>query len=442
MVTRDEVHRTMKLELDEGRAATVAEAQTLSQTYRLQIDVGEGVAQSPTRQVALLTAVNAGVRAFGGGVHVCGDLEWELAVPWGAGQRAAHVVQHLGGTPIAALSEDHPTVAIGTADRACGSIVMQATWDGWCGGVVSAGVDRLGEALEHPLAGVVAGALGVSEGFAHVRGDIVAGHRSAGLSLWHLDQDWRDPTAIGPTLEFLPTRLWLLGLGHLGQASLWALGFLPYQRPAEVVLVLQDYDHVVEANRSTGLLVQSDTPNGLLKTRMAAAAMERLGFSTRIVERLFDQQTRPAPGEPTWALAGFDNAKARGQLGAFDVAIDLGLGSSADDYLGIHVHTFPAAGDPAVSFSTRPPPVDVPPALWALDAADDQCGVVQLQGVAVGAAFVGAAAAATGLAEILRALAGQPLTAVASIALTSLNDVDLVAGDQVPHSNPGFQKAL
>ena len=27
-------------------------------------------------------------------------------------------------------------------------------------------------------------------------------------------------------------RLWLIGLGHLGQAYLWALGLLPYLEPA------------------------------------------------------------------------------------------------------------------------------------------------------------------------------------------------------------------
>lgn len=64
MVTRDELHRTVKLELDQGRAATVQQAEQLAGTYRLQIHVGADAADSPTRQAALLTAVNAAARAF------------------------------------------------------------------------------------------------------------------------------------------------------------------------------------------------------------------------------------------------------------------------------------------------------------------------------------------------------------------------------------------
>ena len=37
-----------------------------------------------------------------------------------------------------------------------------------------------------------------------------------------------NPDAIGPSLVYLPSGLWLLGLGHLGQANAWALGCLPY----------------------------------------------------------------------------------------------------------------------------------------------------------------------------------------------------------------------
>jgi hypothetical protein len=121
--------------------------------------------------------------------------------------------------------------------------------------------------------------------------------------------------------------------------------------------------------------------------------------------------------------------------------VDLGLGSEADDYNGIHLHTFPAAGNPLDVF-TRPALVDAAaPVGWAQKATDDACGVVQLQGAAVGAAFVGAAATAIGLGQVLRALAGEPPVAVAAIGLNSLGDADVVSGDAGPPPNPGFQLA-
>ena len=63
-LTSDELHRTTKLELDEGRARTVDEAQEIMAGYVLQIEVGLGVSDSETRQAMLLTAVNTAVRAF------------------------------------------------------------------------------------------------------------------------------------------------------------------------------------------------------------------------------------------------------------------------------------------------------------------------------------------------------------------------------------------
>ena len=70
ILSRDELHRTVKLEMDEGRARTLDEAHEIVAGYVLQIDVGGGVSESETRQAMLVTAVNAASRAFLGGVRV------------------------------------------------------------------------------------------------------------------------------------------------------------------------------------------------------------------------------------------------------------------------------------------------------------------------------------------------------------------------------------
>lgn len=351
----------------------------------------------------------------------------------------------------AARSSNNSMIAIrqivGTAvGQIAGSVLVHVTWEGWAGGVVTSNSCRLQEAAEHPASGVLAAALGVSEAFQHIRGSVAAGRRSVGLSLWDPAAPWMSGEARGPALRYLPTKLWLLGLGHLGQAYLWVIGLLPYRDPGGASLWLQDFDHVVYANRSTGLLVGKDTPDGLLKTRLAAAMIEQLGVHTRLIERPFDEQVTPGPGEPRWALAGFDGPEPRRHLQVFEFAVDLGLGASQDDYLGIHLHTFPSAGDPAAIFTVTGRTVGVElehqPAKWATEAADDPCGVLQLEGVAVGAAFVGAAAAALGIAEILRGLAGGPPTAVASLTLTAPQFIEVVRGTGPPPDNPGYQPSL
>jgi hypothetical protein len=112
--------------------------------------------------------------------------------------------------------------------------------------------------------------------------------RVVGLSLWrpNPDADWLEANASEPALTYLPSRLWLIGLGHLGQAYLWGLGLLPYRDPAELALVLQDIDLITAPTESTSILSQGDMI-GQRKTRAMASWAERRGFTASIQEQLF-----------------------------------------------------------------------------------------------------------------------------------------------------------
>lgn len=90
---------------------------------------------------------------------------------------------------------------------------------------------------------------------------------------------------------------------------------------------------------------------------------------------------------------------------------------------------------------SRSPVREAEPAAWAVAAAKDRCGMLQLQSAAVGAAFVGAFAASIGLAEVLRALAGAPVTAVGALSMNALGDIDWFADDRISVANPGYQHA-
>ena len=453
-IRREDLHRTVKLEIDEGRARTFAEAEAMARQYRVQIAVGPNVAASATRQAMLLTAVNAACRAFLGGVSVVGDLTWPMTCRWARGASALEAVTSFG----AAAGEDAPldpavpTIVIGDYDGAAGSVVMFATWQGWSGGVVDAEEQRLPEDIEFALAGVLAAGVAVGEAFQSARGNVLAGRRSAGLSLWSPTLGWREPAAWGEAVSFLPTSLWVLGLGHLGQAYLWALGFLPYPDPGDLELLLQDTDRVFRANVSTGLLSHEQSI-GALKTRVCACSLEGLGFRTRLIERRFDETHRPAAGEPTWALAGFDNPAARRALGSFERAVDIGLGSEPDDYLALRLHALPAAGDPVALFAREEVPRRRQLAAPAYDdleralldsgaaAGDARCGVIEVAGAAVGAAFVGTVAGALGVGTLLRALADDDGLEVLAVSLAAPDYVDAAFGLPGPPSNPGYVAA-
>ena len=131
-----------------------------------------------------------------------------------------------------------------------------------------------------PLAPMLAAALAVNEAFLFARQETpAAGRRMLGLSLWRPDplSDWLVREENEPALRFLPSRLWLIGLGHLGQAYLWALGLLPYPKPSGLELVLQDVDVITPSTESTSILSNANLV-GQKKTRAMAAWAENRGF--------------------------------------------------------------------------------------------------------------------------------------------------------------------
>ena len=445
----DRLHRLVKLALDTGEATSLREAEHLFRGYRLGIVVGEDVARSSTLQAAVLTAVNSGRRSFLGGVHVEGPLDVPLRVPWNNCRTLEDAVFDLEGVA-KPLEPGLPQILIGNAATAStpGDFAVRATFDGWCGGVIP--LDEglgLPEGQECVPAGVLAGALGVSEAFQFVRGDNpVAGRRSVGLSLWRPEPDvsWLATDERGPTLRVLPASAWLIGLGHLGQAFLWTLGLLPYESPQNVSLVLQDYDELVEANESTSLLT---TPAniGAKKTRSMAHWCEVRGFSTAILERRFAADFQVSGDEPRVALCGVDNAAARAALEdvGFDRVIEAGLGAGTKEYLAFQVHSFPASRSARRRWGTSvPQPVDEAlterPAYQAMAKEGlDSCGLTTLAGRTVGAPFVGAVTSAVVLAEVMRMALGAHRYEVVDGSLRSLELRQTVRAADGSPFNPG-----
>jgi hypothetical protein len=133
------------------------------------------------------------------------------------------------------------------------------------------------------------------------------------------DLEIDDPLALGVQVEFLPRDLWVLGLGHLGNAYLWALAALPYANPASTEIFLNDFDSVESENGETGMIF-GIADQGTHKTRICSRWLEARGFRTRIIERRFDSTFRcrnaKPDAEPKLAFCGFDSNPARRDLEA------------------------------------------------------------------------------------------------------------------------------
>jgi hypothetical protein len=449
IVTQDELHRLVKLAMDTGEAASIEDAHRIFAGYRIGLAIGPEIATSGTHQAAVATFVQLASRVFLGGVDVAMPAGLEipnLLLP--GNPDIGETMNALGTRRVRSLEPHVPAVSIGTVSLPrSATFAVRAVFSGWRAGVVPAeGPAPFEFEAELPLSGALAAAMAVNEAFLFVRQDTPeAGFREIGLSLWKpaAVADWWKTENDGPALAYLPSKLWLIGLGHLGQAYLWGLSLLPYARPEDVELVLQDIDAITTSTLSTSIL-SDGSMLGQRKTRAIARVAEARGFRTAIVERRFDEVLRIGAEDPQLALCGVDNALARRALcdAGFKFVVEAGLGSGAKDFRAIRIHTFPGNKDPRELWKPHEQPLvrAHPPAYGDLASRGlDQCGVTLLAGRAVGAPFVGMTAAAICLSEVLRLLHDGEVFAVHELDLkVPASRTCIERSAKLVGFNPGF----
>jgi hypothetical protein len=433
IVTSETLHRTAKYFMDVGRASSHEQALGILQGFGLNIEVGSEVATSRDHQIALLTLINIARRTFLGGVNIIGVPKSRLLVPLANAETIDQAARLLGGTPLCGRDREWPTALIGNVAHSAVAPCWQVTWDGWRGGVVPVQDGRrLQERPSGGLAPAFAAAACAAEVFMFHAGDHpMAGHRSAGLSLWSPGTDWLAEDDTEPQFTFLPSRLWIIGLGNLGQAYLWLLTCLPYQQGSDLELMLQDHDRLGPSNESTSVLTFHEMI-GDMKTRAIAEWLEEKGFRATVEERRFGEWSHRAPYEPAVALCGVDNALARASLeeAGFGLVVEAGLGAGPQAFRSFSLHTFPSSLSAAQLWGndSAPNELDISklPAYQASNHPNlDECGLVQLASRTVGVPFVSVTAGALAIAELLRRLNGGPSFEVVSGSLTALEDVEI-----------------
>lgn len=431
-----ELSRISKFFVDRDQT-TVDEALARRRNYGVTLVCGDDVACSEVLQLAVMTALSLANRCFPGAVRVALDrrladsrlLVWpNLGLTFAQGLN--RLVKGAVLNPPADCADGNRAVVFGNASAPKGA--LRVTFDGW---IAKAGpatsVERLPERAYCSLAGVLAAALAVGElffSFADV--SVEASRRAVALSLWRPDLDASDAEALGIPVQFLPRDMWILGLGHLGNAYLWSMATLPYEDPAAAEFFLDDFDRVIAENSDTGMLFSSEHV-GQYKTRACAAWLEERCFKTRIVERAFDENFRCRDDEPRLALCGFDSNPARRYLltANFLRVVESGLGGTAQNFDTISMHTLPnprsadelwpdvPEADRAKEHAHRTRVANENAAYLALSA--DDCGRYNLAGQSVAVPFVGAAASTLVVAEVLRLLHGGPSYATFRMGLAA-----------------------
>lgn len=429
-LTAESMSRIVKIALDSGEADCLEMAEEIFKNYRLQIYLSPKWSATLAGEAAFLTALNTACRAFLGGVWVSGDISEPLRVPLFNGRTVDDVIKELGGKYCADPIPDIPTIVIGSLNRELSAqFCIRIFYNSWQAGCLPAHIQPPFETLiDNPLAGVAAAALGVNEAFLHVRKESPdAGEREVGLSLWRPDiiDNWHSSDYSGPKIGYLPASLWLVGLGHLGQAYAWTIGMLPYPEAQRPYLVLQDVDTVSESNFSTCLFVYPEHI-GLRKTRLISSRLESIGAKTDIVERRITDTQKLIPGDPTTALFGVDNILARRAIESvgFGLVVEAGLGSGFRDFRNIRSHTFPGprkAIEIWTAFDGVSQAIKLTPTYERMvEASNDRCGIIQLATRAVATPFVGAFASALVVGDLMRVLHGGGLYATTDIQMKDL----------------------
>jgi len=442
-VDQETLHRTAKYFMDSGRAASHEEAMGLLVRFGLTICVGGDIAASAHHQAALLTLVNTARRTLLGGIEVAGLPDGASLTRLAPDRPLAQAVTELGGKLVEQVREDWPLAVIGdAAPPRTSAPAWRLTWEGWRGGVmpIRAG-QRLDETATIGLAPALAAATCAAEAFSYHAGDHpMAGRRAAGLSLWWPGHDWLVADPDEPALAYLPSRLWLIGLGNLGQAFAWLLALLPYCDPGEVHLLLQDFDRIAPSNDSTSLLsFLADV--GRRKSRVVADWLDARGFETFIEERHFGPSTRRGDDEPAAALCGVDNALARAALeeAGFELIVEAGLGAGPRAFRSISMHAFPASRSAAAIWSRQaaltPDNYEEQPAYRALkEAGMDPCGLAQLASRTVGVPFVGLIAGCLVVSELLRRLNGGTALEFVTGSVAAPDDFECGILDASPYA--------
>lgn len=414
-IDHEHMHRTAKLFMDNGKAATQDEALDMLAGFGLGVRISVEMQQTRNGQIALLTLVNAARRTFLRCIEVADIRDVPLLVPVAEATSLRGAVTELGGKLVSALSPSLPLALIGDVDGTDPGVpAWRLSWSGWSGGVIPwrDGPASCDDAAM-PLAPVIAACACIGEAFSYHAGDHpMAGRRACGFSLWSPKSSWLDADTKGPDLAYLPSALWLIGMGNLGQATAWLLACLPYGDRGQVQLMLQDFDRIAPSNDSTSVLSSLDVI-GKRKTRVVASWLEQRGFDVAINEQRFGIWSRVSPHDPQVAICGVDNPLARAALekAGFGLVVEAGLGGGPEGFRAFAMHTFPSALNADRLWSqdkvSGGPDVSDKPAYQALKAKGlDTCGLAQLASRSVGVPFVALVAAAFALSELLSRLNG------------------------------------
>jgi ThiF family len=381
----DSLNRTAKLALDDGSASSIEDALLRFQTFDLQIIVGDDVHTNRALQAALVTILNAAPRTFMGRISVVGNIDTVLDVGWFNGRTIEEVASRYG-VFTDSKAQECPTILVGnykTDLSHCFALRLVCTETGFH---LAPDDLTLSSAFAPVAAGVAAAGAALNELFQyHYFGRQWAGLRCIEFQL-----------PLVPKVTEMPRSVWVIGLGHLGQAALWTLGLSLDPGTQLPTLKLQDDDRITASSLSTGLLSRMQDVQRL-KVDAVADAMQLLGYECeRVSSRV--QLTSDLDDAAEVCLVAVDSYGFRRQLDKLrgPRVVEAGIGDGIEGFTKLQLHLLPGSRSAADIWSgsdpraTRRVSIEPPAYQQLLKQSADECGTTQLAGRSIATPFIGA----------------------------------------------------
>jgi len=351
----DDVSRVM-MALD-GTYPNPDEAYQALVAFNPVVIVDSEEASDPMVQMCLLTAVNLisrvkadSTNAKLGTVNVCGVSNQHLAFnfPKAKDCKLISAVKLLGGKlkQHKALKDEMKILVGNAKNPATAGSAIRCVFAGWRCGVLPSDSSQLqAEIPTLPITPLYSAALATSECYRkHFEGYKNLGKQPLGVSLWNIEAglNWISPSEDGPKLKFLPEDVLIAGLGHLGQAYVWALSMLPYPSGYCRTLRVLDVDEASNPNLSTSMLT-FPCDLGRKKTRIVSRWAELFGFRTFHIEGRVPDDLRPSISNRL-AICGFDNIAVRRTLALENpkMMLDGGLGGDSGNARAMTIRVIPS----------------------------------------------------------------------------------------------------
>lgn len=409
--------------------SVVVQAEEVLEKMVLYVVLGDELKDNINLQSGLSAVINSGKRAFKGGIKIINsDSYLGINLPGYVDSTIGDLISN-GIVDTAESVQEEMAICIGCRALHKNQIELKA--NSWQGGIIPYGKEiELSASANFILAGNMAGGFAVAYSFMTEIGIIRPLEEPIGLSLWRPDLDWLDGNSSGPDIKYLPTRYWIVGLGHLGQSFQWVLSQLPKKSNQKVEITLQDYDEISNANYSAGLLAEKNL-SGMKKTRVSSDFLERHGYFTRIIERGFDKTVLfSAEDDPPIILCGVDSANARENMNqkAFPLFLDSGLGGTLATFDAMAILNFRFMEIDDNLFRVAESDV-IHKGINDLEEDEYECGVLSRK--AISSSFVGIVNASIVVSEIIRSFNQGMAFKTIDCSLRDLEDlVAIPAQDQ------------